>query len=258
LRQLLRRLYLLYHELRTGGSDYSYVIDTSLFEQHVNLFVKLHAAGPDSLGLWPAVTFDDGHISNYELAAPVLLTHGLSAHFFITVGWTGTKAGYMGWDELRALHGAGHIIGAHGWSHKLLTHCDDAELQRELGGARRELEDKLGAAVTTMSLPGGRYDRRVLAACEAAGYEHVYTSKPRPEAMPLGATVGRLNIRGDAQVEWMERLLDPQSGLLAGLERKERMKTAARRLLGDTLYARLWAMANRQESGGDGDEARAE
>jgi len=257
MRQLLRRLYLLYHELRPGGSEYSYVIDTSLLEKHVDLFVKLRAAGPDSVGLWPVVTFDDGHISNYELAAPALQAHGLSAHFFITVGWTGTKAGYMGWDELRALHGAGHTIGAHGWTHTLLTNCGDAELQKELGGAKRELEDRLGAAVTTMSLPGGRYDRRVLAACEAAGYEHVYTSEPRTEALLLGATVGRLNIRGDAQVEWMARLLDPASGVLKGLERKDRMKAAAKRLLGDTLYARLWAMANRQESG-DGDEAHAE
>jgi len=255
MRQHLRRLYLLYHELRPGGSGYSYVIDTSLFEKHVDLFVKLRAAGSGSLGLWPAVTFDDGHISNYDLAAPVLLARGLSAHFFITVGWTGTKAGYMGWDELRALHGAGHTIGAHGWTHTLLTHCGDTELQKELSGAKRELEDRLGAAVTTMSLPGGRYDRRVLAACVAAGYAHVYTSEPRAEAMPLGATVGRLNIRGDAQVEWMERLLDPASGVLKGLERQERMKAAAKRLLGDRLYARLWALANRQESGGDGDEA---
>jgi peptidoglycan/xylan/chitin deacetylase (PgdA/CDA1 family) len=258
MRQLLRRLYLLYHELRPGGSEYSYVIDTGLFARHLDLFVKLHAAGSDGLGLWPAVTFDDGHISNYELAAPALQAHGLRAHFFITVGWTGTKAGYMGWDELRALHGAGHTIGAHGWSHKLLTHCDDTQLQKELGGARRELEDRLGAAVTTMSLPGGRYDRRVLAACAAAGYEHVYTSEPRTELLPLGATVGRLNIRGDAQVEWMARLLDPASGVLQGLQRKDRMKAAARRLLGDTLYARLWAMANRHERGGDGDEAHAE
>jgi hypothetical protein len=255
----LRRLYLLYHELRAGGSEYSYVIDSSLFERHVDLFVKLRAAADAACGagLWPEVTFDDGHLSNFALAAPVLQARGVTAHFFITVGWTGTKAGYMGWAELRALQSAGHAIGAHGWSHKLLTHCSEAELQKELGGARRALEDGLGAAVTTMSLPGGRYNRRVLAACTAAGYAQVYTSEPRAEVMPLGATVGRLNIRGDAQVEWMERLLDPESGVLQGLERKDRMKAAAKRLLGDTLYARLWAMANRQESG-DGDEGRAE
>jgi peptidoglycan/xylan/chitin deacetylase (PgdA/CDA1 family) len=230
-----------------------------LFQRHVELFVRLRAAGEaGGAGLWPEVTFDDGHLSNFELAAPILQSHGMTAHFFITVGWTGTKPGYMGWDELRALREAGHTIGAHGWSHTLLTHCSEAELQKEVGGARRELEDKLSAAVKTMSLPGGRYNRRVLAACAAAGYEHVFTSEPRAEATPLNTMVGRLNIRGDAQVEWMERLLDPASGTLQGLERQERMKAAAKRVLGDRLYMRLWALANRQESNGDGDEARAE
>jgi hypothetical protein len=60
--------------------------------------------------------------------------------------------------------------------------------------------------------------------------------------------VGRLNIRGDAQLEWLEKLLDPSSGMLAGLQRKDKIKAAAKRLLGDRLYARLWALANRQYS----------
>lgn len=252
MRQPLRRLYLLYHELRAGGSRYSYVIDTELFALHVELFARLRTA--DVAGgarLRPEVTFDDGHLSNFELAAPILESHRMTALFFITVGWTGTKAGYMGWDELRALHAAGHTIGAHGWSHTLLTHCDEDGLRQELEGAKRALEDGLGTAVTTISLPGGRYNRRVLAACAAAGYAQVFTSEPRAEAMPLGATVGRLNIRGNAQVEWMERLLDPASGVLQGLERQDRMKAAAKRVLGDRLYARLWALANRQESEGE-------
>jgi peptidoglycan/xylan/chitin deacetylase (PgdA/CDA1 family) len=241
------RLHLLYHELRAGGSDYSYVMDTGLFERHLELFSAVRAEGGSKARLLPEVTFDDGHVSNIELAAPRLAARGLSAHFFITVGWTGTKAGYMGWEALRWLHGAGHRIGAHGWTHTLLTHCSARELETELGGARQALEDKLGAAVTTMSLPGGRGDRRVLAACAAAGYAQVFTSAPRAEAVPLRATVGRVNLRGDAQVEWLARLLDPASGVLAGLERQDRMKAAAKRVLGDRLYARLWAMANRQE-----------
>ena len=248
MRQPLRRLYLLYHELRDRGSDYSYVIDTRLFQAHMDLLARLRAAAPNDAALWPEVTFDDGHVSNIELAAPILQARGMTAHFFITVGWTGTKAGYMGWDELRSLHAAGHTIGAHGWTHTLLTHCSDAELHTELGSARQELEAKLGTPVTTMSLPGGRSNPRVLAACKAAGYIHIFTSTPQAETMPLGTTVGRLNIRGDAQLEWLEKLLDPSSGMLAGLQRKDKIKAAAKRLLGDRLYARLWALANRQHS----------
>jgi peptidoglycan/xylan/chitin deacetylase (PgdA/CDA1 family) len=239
------RLHLLYHELRSSESHYSYVIDTSLFEQHADLFVRLRNS--DHSLLVPDITFDDGHISNYELAAPILESRGIRAIFFITVGWTGNKSGYMNWDELRALHNAGQTIGAHGWTHTLLTHCDERQLDKELRESRITLEDKLGAAVTTMSLPGGRYNQRVLKACKDAGYEHVYTSVPQAESLPLGATVGRLNISGDMQAEWIARLFAPDGELLASLGRSSRRKDAVKRLLGDTLYSKLWALVNRQE-----------
>ena len=119
-----------------------------------------------------------------SLPLPILQSRGLTAQFFITVGWTGKKPGYMGWPELRALHESGQMIGAHGWSHTLLTHCSEKDLQTELSSARLTLEDKLGTSITTMSLPGGRYNRRVLAACQEAGYTQIYTSVPRAETLP--------------------------------------------------------------------------
>jgi peptidoglycan/xylan/chitin deacetylase (PgdA/CDA1 family) len=251
----LRRLYLLYHELRPSESQYSYVLETGMFERHVDLFVQLRKAG--SSGLWPEVTFDDGHISNFEYAAPILQSRGLTAQFFITVGWTGNRHGYMGWPELRALHESGQSIGAHGWTHSLLTHCTERDLQTELSSARLTLEDKLGTSITTMSLPGGRYNRRVLAACEEAGYLRVYTSVPRAEPLPLGATIGRLNIRGDMQPEWIANLVQPDSSALFRLGRQYQMKAAAKGLLGDRLYEKLWALLNRKEPDSDerGDNA---
>jgi peptidoglycan/xylan/chitin deacetylase (PgdA/CDA1 family) len=246
--QSARRLYLLYHEFRPSEARYSYVTSVSAFEKHVELYARLRG---EANGLRPEITFDDGHVSNYELAAPILESRGLRAMFFITVGWTGNKSGYMNWDELRALHDAGQVIGAHGWTHTLLTHCNDRELDKELREARLTLEDKLGAAVTTMSLPGGRYNRRVLKACEDAGYEHVYTSMPQAESLPLGETLGRLNIRGDMQTEWIARLFAPDGELLAGLGRSSRRKGAVKKLLGDALYFKLWALVNRQEKDED-------
>lgn len=249
MRKPLPRLYLLYHELRPGGSEYSYVLDAAEFGRHLDLYSKERDAKTSVL--WPEVTFDDGHISNFEYAAPALEARGMTARFFITAGWTGKKPGYMGWEELRTMHGAGHVIGAHGWSHTLLTHCDEDGLKRELGGARRELEDKLGAAITMMSLPGGRYNRRVLAACEEAGYREIYTSAPQAEDVPHGLLVGRLNIRGDMTLEWISRLFEPDGKLLGNLGRQYRMKSYAKTVLGDTLYAKLWATLNRQEAGAD-------
>jgi peptidoglycan/xylan/chitin deacetylase (PgdA/CDA1 family) len=250
-----RRLYLLYHELRTAPSEYSYVTAPAAFQKHVDLFAQLRTNG--NAGLCPEVTFDDGHISNFEYALPILQSRDLKARFFITVGWAGQRAGYMGWTELRQLQEAGQAIGAHGWTHTLLTHCSEKELQVELNQARLTLEDKLGTSITTMSLPGGRYNRRVLAACEKAGYQQVYTSEPRVESSPLAATLGRLNIRGDMQLAWIRNLFEADGNVLAGLARQYRIKAAAKKMLGDSLYEKLWAVLNRKEADRDdtGDKA---
>jgi len=240
-----RSLYLLYHELRPTPSEYSYVVQKAQFEEHLNLFDSIRNS-PHS-ELLPDITFDDGHISNFEYAAPLLQDRGIQAHFFITVGWTGHKPGYMDWPELRLLQQAGHRIGAHGWTHTLLTHCSSKDLQIELVDARKTLEDKLGVAIKTMSLPGGRFNRQVLVACQEAGYAHIYTSIPKTESLPPGRMVGRLNIRGSMQADWVSSLFEPRSASLAGLEREYRIKAAAKNVLGDRLYAKLWSLLNRAE-----------
>jgi peptidoglycan/xylan/chitin deacetylase (PgdA/CDA1 family) len=250
-----RKLYLLYHELRPYGSRYSYAIENELFTKHVELFAQLR----ESIDvLYPEITFDDGHSSNFEYALPILESRNLKAHFFITAGWTGSRSGFMGWDELRFLQKAGHTIGAHGWSHTLLTHCDVRQLQKELDGARKKLEDRLGAVVKTMSLPGGRYNRRILGACEQAGYTQIYTSIPRSEPTPPGSMIGRLNIRGDMTPEWLAKLLDPKSGVLTSLGRQYRWKEVAKTILGDRMYERAWALLNGKEPDVEGSEAATE
>jgi len=240
----MQSLYLLYHEVRPAETAYSYAISAEMFGKHLDLYAQRRGSG---IGLSPELTFDDGHISNLELAAPMLAARGLIARFFITAGWTGRRPGYMGWTELRSLQAAGQLIGAHGWSHTLLTHCDDRQLHTELHDSRLTLEDKLGTAITTMSLPGGRANSRVLAACKDAGYTRVFTSTPKAETTPLGETVGRFNVQGNMQPEWIAELLNPNSGVLSGLQRQDRLKQRLKSLLGDKLYARLWALRNRQE-----------
>jgi Polysaccharide deacetylase len=248
--QPLGKLHFLYHELRPQPCDYSYVLDTKAFDKQIDLFLEIRNAVNPSL--WPEVTFDDGHISNFDNALPALLSRGLIARFFITVGWTDKKPGYMGWREVRQLHESGQLIGAHGWSHALLTRGTPEDLDMELRKSRLVLEDKLGTSITTMSLPGGRYNRRVLAACRETGYTQVYTSVPRAEHEPLGFTVGRLNVRRDVSLEWIRNVLQPGSGELSNLERQYRIKALAKTVVGDRLYEKLWALLNRKEpEGGD-------
>ena len=249
LAESMKSLHLIYHEIRSTPSSYSYVVSCSDFEDHCHLFSALQSAGETPEWLRPELTFDDGHISAVDHALPMLKAHGLAARFFITAGWTGTKAGYMNSADLRTLKTSGMGIGAHGWSHKLLTHCTAAELNQELVVAKAKLEDVLGTPVTSISLPGGRCNARVLRACYAAGYGEVFTSSPTVRSgLQTSTTIGRLNIRGDISVAWLERVLNLDSGVLVKLQRSDRLKSTAKAILGDRLYAGVWKIANRQET----------
>ena len=250
----VERLYLLYHELRPESSRYSYVMSSERFAQQAALFARLHREPGTSL--LPELTFDDGHRSDHQIALPILAQHGITARFFITADWTDQRAGYMTATELRELHRAGQVVGAHGWSHALLTQCAEAQLRSELGDAKSRLEDVLGAVVDTLSLPGGRGNRRVFAACREMGYRQVYTSQPRAEADPAAPRIGRLNLRGDTTLPWIADLLAPDRALLGRLIRGDRLKQAGKHLLGDALYGRLWKTINRAE--GNTDPAGAE
>lgn len=243
-------LYFLYHELHPEERPYTYALDCESFRRHCELFASvLEQPGM----LQPQITFDDGHRSNFELAAPILQEYGLSAHFFLTVGWIGNKADFMDWSQVRSLASSGHTIGAHGWAHKLLTHCSASDLDEELTGARATLEDRLGIPITTMSLPGGRHIRRTLDACWNAGYTEVFTSNPETAA-PLRtppAIVGRINVRNQTSVASLRSLLTPGDGALERLRRTERLKSAAKEIMGDRLYRMCWGLWNRHEESVD-------
>jgi peptidoglycan/xylan/chitin deacetylase (PgdA/CDA1 family) len=56
-----------------------------------------------------------------------------------------------------------------------LTTLAPAELERELVGSRRVLEDVIGRPVTAFCYPDGRRDTRVAAAVRNAGFEVAFT-----------------------------------------------------------------------------------
>lgn len=236
------KLALLYHELRPDAAAYSYVLACARFEEHLQLIRELPASAYQ-----PVITFDDGHISNFLYAMPAMEKAGRKAHFFITAGWTGTRADYMSRAQVRALYEAGHTIGAHGWTHTLLTQCTPAELRRELYDARSALEDATGAPVTSLSLPGGRSNSAVKEACREAGYTTIWTSVPEPTRSETEATIGRFNILSGHSDAFLQRLLDPTTGELSRASRVSRWKATAQRVMGDATYARLWALLNHKE-----------
>lgn len=122
-----------------------------------------------------ALTFDDGNVSDVELALPALVDRHLSATFFLAVGLLDSP-GYLRRNDVEALVAAGMSIGLHGHAHRPWPALGVSELQFELEDARLELERLSGTAVDVAACPFGRYNRTVLARLRKRGFRRVYTS----------------------------------------------------------------------------------
>ena len=232
---------LTYHEILPSASQYVYRVTNAQFQEHLSM-ISSSAGEITHDGRLPGITFDDGHRSNYENAFPLLEQFGQKATFFVLAGRVGSTANYISWNQARQMVAAGHHVQSHGWSHRLLTQCSPRELKEELARSKRELEDRLGKEVVSVSVPGGRWNKRVVAACVRAGYKFILHSNPwvRPRISDGVRLSGRLMVTGRMDARALKTLMQ-----ITGLRRlyfraKYDAKERVRYVLGDRVYHRLW------------------
>ena len=231
-----RNMVLAYHEIMPE-SNYAYCVTSEAFAEQLRLFDALRRA--KSLGI--KITFDDGEQSQLHNALPLLAEYGFKATYFVTPGLIGTAAKFLGWNDLRALQAAGHSVQSHGWSHKFLTFCSETELAHELRASKQSLEDNLGSAVEEISVPGGRWNRRVIHACAATGYRRVYVSDPWIETEIDGVEViGRFMVRRTTTIPDLEKIVGKDPSALRKLRLRSQFRGGLVGVLGDSLYHRLW------------------
>lgn len=233
---------LTYHEVFENNSRYLYSVTSEKLDAHlavVSEFQRCNAARGGTL-----VTFDDGHMSNYDLAFPLLQKHEVFATFFVTTEWIARRPSFMDWQQLREMQRRGHTIGAHGLSHKFLTHCRSSELQDEVRRSKQAIEDALGVDVVSISMPGGRWNRRVVEVCQDAGYLYLYHSDASMPARRIGGVEvqGRLMVHRATSTASLRRYLLEDSRSLLTLRWKNRLTAGCRRILGDSVYERAWRL----------------
>lgn len=252
--QALPAVVLMYHALRTGdvppGQDPHYTLDAAVFERQMRLVAE--GPGGDSAarmldgatGGRVAITFDDGHISNYTVAFPVLQRLGLAADFFVNPANVG-RPGYAGWPELREMARAGMSIQSHGYDHVYLTRMNGLRLRQTLLAAREEIEQRIGQPATLLAPPGGRMPPKLVDIARECGYTHVLSSQPGVWRIggnarrPIPRMAMTAGISDDTFARWIAR-----NAIAIGRERlRYGVLAAAKRVLGDDGYERVRARA---------------
>ena len=126
-----------------------------------------------------AITFDDGYVSIYATAWPLLKAKGWPFTVFVnSEPHDQGKPLFMSWHQLRELHAGGATIANHTVSHPYLlrppSNLSAAErngwIEGEITRAQRRIEAEIGTAPKLFAYPFGEYDNTVLEVIEALGY----------------------------------------------------------------------------------------
>ncbi len=185
------------------------------------------------------LTFDDGHVSNYDHALPILLEYQLKATFFITAGQIGAGE-TMNWEQIRALHGAGMEIGSHTVTHRPPATLNDEDLRYELFESRRILEDGLGAHVTSISSPTGFFNDRMRSIAQEAGYRALCMGRAglaADDGDPF--TLKRVAVKRTISQSQFEALLRYDRVAIGSLRSKQWARDMARSIFGPAGYLRV-------------------
>lgn len=144
-------------------------------------FLAMLEAGESPAETAILLTFDDAYASHLLIARDILAPRGIRGFFFIPTAFVGLDEARvpsfvadrlfggiicasdvprhsrpMGWADVEHLAENGHAIGAHTRTHSRLSSCaDEATLEDEIGGARLELEHRLGRPVVAFAYPFG-------------------------------------------------------------------------------------------------------
>jgi len=154
-----------------------------------------------------AITFDDGLRNNFLHAYPVLKKYGFPATIFVATDLVGKKD-FLTWDEIKIMQKNGISMGSHTLSHAWLPDLDKENLQMELTGSRKILEEKTGQKVKTLSYPLGAFNRDVKKAAREAGYIGAVATNPGkkyPNNDPYALKRIRISMSSDnLAVFWVE------------------------------------------------------
>lgn len=128
------------------------------------------------------ITLDDGYVSAFEGARPILKKFGYPWTCFIYTKFISSGGKSITWEQLEELRDEGVEIGCHTATHVNLREPrgkSPEAYQKWLGdeiiGSKQLIEKKLGIRCPVFAYPEGRYSAPVLDLVKAAGYEAAFT-----------------------------------------------------------------------------------
>ena len=166
------------------------------------------------------ITIDDGYITGYDIAWPILKKYGYPFTMFIYIDYVGSGGKSLSWEQLGEMRDAGVDIQSHTYSH---SHLDspgygvdattkarvmkdvqslgrDGWLHKEIFDSKKVLEQQLGIKVSAFAYPfgTGSNNPHIRQFVKDAGYEVAFNVYGRRNGytFPAFDQIGRYAIDG--------------------------------------------------------------
>lgn len=126
-----------------------------------------------------ALTFDDGYISIYETAFPMLQEYGFPFTLFLSTGpINDSQRNYMNWEQVKEMADAGVIIANHMVDHPYMLDrgVDESEpewierLRQELLTAENDIQQHTGQSHKYLAYPYGEYNKAIKEMLAESGF----------------------------------------------------------------------------------------
>ena len=192
-------------------AEVPYWITDSFFDEIVG-YARSRHSGPEIV-----FTFDDGNESDVA-AARKLSEVGLKGQFFVLAGRL-ESPGYLDRSGLLILDDLGMEIGLHGTHHVDWRRASQAELIDETVTSRKTLADVVGKPITSLAIPFGAYNKRVLRYLESQNFDRIYLADNGL------ATAGSKYLRRNPVMGWqtishIDDYVEDRASLLTKVRRK--------------------------------------
>ncbi len=185
-----------------------------------------------------ALTFDDGFVDNFDAVFPSLNARGLTATFFLTVGFVQRVPEVLArmaalwrtpldeitpldWGAVDAMHSAGMDFGSHTLSHPNLAAVDISTARREMRESKARLEERLQGPIASLAYPFGKLrhhvTRQTVDLARESGYERAVSTHARaiapsdddlclPRIVIGSDTVAQLVAKVVGAIDWHARV----------------------------------------------------
>jgi peptidoglycan/xylan/chitin deacetylase (PgdA/CDA1 family) len=167
-----------FHRVNDRLASDGLTLSARTFEAFCDFFMRYFSVVPLSeqvsgcrqgraMGGTLSITFDDGYVDNYEVAAPILRARQLPASLLVSSAFIGSDfvapwdralpqpPKWMTWEQLRELAHQGFEVGSHTHTHINLATSDPELVRGDLRESRQILERELGRPARLFAYPFG-------------------------------------------------------------------------------------------------------